>query len=48
LAAANKLIPDIAEWAGHVRDFGNDAAHEEAPPSRKELADLRNFTEMVM
>jgi hypothetical protein len=48
LAAANKLTPDIAEWADHVRDLGNDAAHEEAPPTREELDDLRNFTEMVM
>jgi hypothetical protein len=48
LASANKLTPDIAEWADHVRDLGNDAAHEEAPPTRKELDDLRNFTEMVM
>jgi hypothetical protein len=48
LAAANRLTPDIAEWADHVRDLGNDAAHEENPPTRQELTDLRNFTEMVM
>jgi len=48
LATANKLTPDIAEWADHVRDLGNDAAHEEQPPTREELKDLRNFTEMVM
>ncbi|MGJ5075509.1 DUF4145 domain-containing protein [Bradyrhizobium oligotrophicum] len=48
LAGASKLTPDIAEWADHVRDLGNDAAHEEAPPTRQELEDLRNFTEMVM
>jgi uncharacterized protein DUF4145 len=48
LAAANKLTPDIAEWSDHVRDLGNEAAHEEEPPTRAELADLRNFTEMVM
>ena len=48
LAAAGKLTPDIAEWADHVRDLGNEAAHDEEPPTRPELADLRNFTEMVM
>jgi hypothetical protein len=48
LAAANKLTPDIAEWADHVRDLGNDAAHEDEPPTRDQLKDLRNFTEMVM
>ncbi|WP_164988159.1 DUF4145 domain-containing protein [Bradyrhizobium betae] len=48
LAAAGKLTADIAEWADHVRDLGNDAAHEEEPPTREELTDLRNITEMVM
>ena len=48
LAADGKLTADIAEWSDHVRDMGNDAAHEEAPPTREELADLRSFTEMVM
>jgi hypothetical protein len=48
LTADGKLTPDIAEWSDHIRDLGNDAAHEEAPPTREELTDLRNFTEMVM
>ena len=48
LAAAGKLTADIAEWSDHVRDLGNDAAHEEDPPTRAELSDLRSFTEMVM
>lgn len=48
LAADGKLTPDIAEWADQVRDLGNEAAHEETPPTRDELTDLRNFTEMVM
>lgn len=48
LAAQHKLTPAIAEWADHVRDLGNDAAHEETPPTRKDLTDLRNFSEMVM
>jgi Domain of unknown function (DUF4145) len=48
LAAEGKLTADIAEWSDHVRDLGNEAAHEEEPPTRAELADLRSFTEMVM
>jgi hypothetical protein len=28
--------------------LGNEAAHDEDPPTREELTDLRNFTEMVM
>ena len=48
LASTGKLTPDIAEWADHVRDLGNEAAHEEEPPSREELTDLRNIAEMVM
>ena len=48
LAADGKLTADIAEWSDQVRDMGNDAAHEETPPTREELADLRSFTEMVM
>jgi Domain of unknown function (DUF4145) len=48
LAANHKLTPDIAEWSDHIRDLGNDAAHEDSPPTPEELDDLRNFTEMVM
>jgi hypothetical protein len=48
LATAGKLTPDIVEWAGHVRDLGNEAVHEETPPSRKELEDLRGVTEMML
>ncbi|UFW75160.1 DUF4145 domain-containing protein [Bradyrhizobium sp. WU425] len=48
LAANGKLTADIAVWAGHIKDMGNEAAHEDEPPTRDELSDLRNFTEMVM
>lgn len=48
LAASHKLTPAIAEWADHVRDLGNEAAHEDVPPTGAELATLRSFTEMVM
>lgn len=48
LAADGKLTPDIAAWAGEIRDLGNEAAHEERPPTREELIDLRNICDMVM
>ncbi|MBX3519072.1 MAG: DUF4145 domain-containing protein [Xanthobacteraceae bacterium] len=48
LAAAGKLTTDIAAWADIIRDDGNDAAHEEAPISRDDLAQLRNLSEMVL
>lgn len=48
LAAQHRLTPDIADWADQIRDLGNGAAHDAEPPTRKELADLRNFTDMVM
>jgi hypothetical protein len=48
LATTGKLTPDIVEWSEHVRDLGNEAVHEETPPSRKELEDLRGVTEMVL
>ncbi|KRR25946.1 hypothetical protein CQ13_23265 [Bradyrhizobium retamae] len=48
LATNGKLTADIAEWADHVRDLGNEAAHEDAPPTREELTELRSISEMVM
>ena len=48
LTEDGKLTSDIQEWSGHIRVLGNEAAHDEEPPSRDELKDLRSFTEMVM
>lgn len=48
LAAANKLTAEMAEWATHVRVIGNEAAHDEEPPSRADLTDLRNFSDVLM
>ncbi|WP_164988636.1 DUF4145 domain-containing protein [Bradyrhizobium betae] len=48
LADDGKLTADIQEWSGHIRVLGNEAAHDEEPPTREELEDLRSFTEMVM
>jgi hypothetical protein len=43
LADDGKLTPDIQEWAGHIRVLGNEAAHDEEPPTRQELSDLRSL-----
>jgi hypothetical protein len=48
LADDGRLTADIQEWSGHIRVLGNEAAHDEEPPTRDELKDLRSFTEMVM
>jgi hypothetical protein len=48
LADAGKLTIDIAEWANQIRELGNEAVHDESPPTRAELTDLRNFSEMAM
>ncbi|MEO9168658.1 MAG: DUF4145 domain-containing protein [Aestuariivirga sp.] len=48
LTKAGKLTQDIENWAGHVRDLGNDAAHEEAAITRADLIDLRSFSEMTL
>jgi hypothetical protein len=48
LGDAGKLTPDILEWADQIRELGNEAAHDEAQPTREDLATLRAFTEMVM
>ena len=48
LADDGKLTADIQEWSSHIRVLGNEAAHDEQPPTRDELKDLRSFTEMVM
>ena len=48
LAKAGKLTADLEDWSGHVRDLGNEAAHDDEPPTRQDLNDLRGFTEMVL
>jgi Domain of unknown function (DUF4145) len=48
LAQQGKLTPELAEWADQVRELGNDAAHDETAIPRKDLEDLRAFTEMVL
>jgi len=48
LAKAGQLTPDVAEWAHRVRMLGNEAVHEEEPPSRADIEDLRGITEMVL
>jgi hypothetical protein len=48
LAAEHKLTPAIAEWADHIRELGNESAHEDKPPSKEDLTALRSITDMVM
>lgn len=48
LSAAGKIPTDVAEWSSCVREIGNDAAHEETPVTRKELEDLKNFSDAVL
>lgn len=48
LTDAGKLTADIADWADQIRELGNEAAHEDEPPTRDELTTLRNFSEMAL
>ena len=43
-----RLTPELAEWAHHIRDVGNDAVHELDEISEAELTALRGFTELVL
>jgi hypothetical protein len=45
LAEAQKITPDLAQWAHEIRLGGNDAAHEEEPFTQEEAEELRNFIE---
>lgn len=48
LADQNSITAEMAEWSTHVRQIGNEAAHDDEAPSRHDLTELRNFSEMVM
>ena len=48
LVTDGKLTPAIGEWADHIREIGNDAAHETGPLSRKDLSAMREFTDAVL
>jgi len=48
LAKAGRLTPELREWAHEIRHLGNEAVHDDEPPTREELAALRGFSEMVL
>ena len=48
LVSDGRLTKDIGEWANQVRELGNEAAHDAPAPTRQDLDNLRNFTEMVL
>jgi hypothetical protein len=48
LAAANKLTPDLREWAHQVRLGGNDASHDLDPFTPDEADELLDFAELYL
>ena len=47
-ADERQLTPELAEWADQIRIYGNDAAHEEEPFSKKDAESLHAFTRLVL
>ncbi len=45
---AGKIAVDLADWADRVRSLGNEANHEAGEPSKEDIDDLANFTEMTL
>lgn len=48
LQGKGTLTADIAQWAEAIRTLGNDAAHEEDPLERRDLSQLKEFTDMTL
>jgi hypothetical protein len=48
LAAANKLTPDLKDWAHQVRLGGNDAAHDLDPFTQEEADELLDFADLYL
>jgi hypothetical protein len=48
LATANRLTPDLKDWAHQVRLGGNDAAHNIDPFTPEEADELLNFAELYL
>ena len=48
LALDHRLTPDLATWAHSVRELGNEAAHEDAEPTKEDTEDLAAFTRVVL
>jgi predicted RNA-binding Zn-ribbon protein involved in translation (DUF1610 family) len=48
LASANRLTPDLKDWAHQLRIGGNDAAHDAAPFTQEEADELLDFAELYL
>lgn len=48
LAQAQRLTPDIADWADRIRLLGNSAAHDDETPGEADIADLANLSRMAL
>jgi hypothetical protein len=48
LVERHDLTPSLGDWANQIRVLGNEAAHEEEPPTRDDLEALRGFTGLVL
>ena len=47
-AELGEITAELGKWAQHIRLEGNDAAHDEAPYTEKEVAALHRFTELIL
>ena len=47
-AKQNKLTPELAEWAHHIRILGANAAHEDDPFLEEDTHDAANFTNLIL
>lgn len=48
LAKENRLTPALADWANHIKDLGNEAAHEEDEPTEPDINALASLTRMTL
>ncbi|MFT8326723.1 DUF4145 domain-containing protein [Gluconobacter oxydans] len=48
LAKENRLTPALADWANHIKDLGNEAAHEEDEPTAADINALAALTRMTL
>ncbi|WP_418610197.1 DUF4145 domain-containing protein [Gluconobacter cerinus] len=48
LAKENRLTPALADWANHIKDLGNEAAHDEDEPTEADINALAALTRMTL
>ncbi len=44
---AQKITPEMADWAHKIRRLGNSATHDEEPWTEEEAQEIKGFTELV-